>query len=54
MLIFLGTVVYFVLTALLWYSKPRGDLWLIGSLLLGGVYMPYFLWVITRPGRNQD
>ena len=31
----LGTVVYFALSGLLWYWKPRGDLWLIGSLVLG-------------------
>ncbi|MGA7309239.1 MAG: hypothetical protein WBX05_09845 [Pseudolabrys sp.] len=34
-------------SALLWYFKPRGDLWLIGSLI-GGAYIPHFLWAITR------
>lgn len=38
----LGTILYFALSGLLWY-KPRGDLWLVGSLILGGAYMPYFL-----------
>ncbi len=50
----LGTVVYFALSGLLWYWKPRGDLWLIGSLVLGGAYMPYFLWAITREVGHRD
>lgn len=50
----IGTILYFTLSGLLWYSKPRGDLWLIGSLILGCVYMPYFLWAITRQDGQHD
>ena len=53
MRLILGSIVYFGLTAALWYLKPRGDMWLMGSLLLGGIYMPYFMWAITRPDNHK-
>jgi hypothetical protein len=53
MRLIVGAMLYFSLSAILWYWKPRGDLWLIGSLLLTAAYMPYFLWAITQQDGHQ-
>jgi len=44
-----ATLLWFLLTALLWYAKPGEVLWLAGSLLLGAVYYAGFFFYVTRP-----
>jgi hypothetical protein len=41
------TLIFFVLSALLWYERPTSGLWLLGSLLLGGGWGIVFLRLIT-------
>ena len=43
-----GTVVWFALTALLWYSRPGEVLWLLGSVALGAAYFVAFFYYVTR------
>jgi hypothetical protein len=44
-----GSLVWFLLTGLLWYAKPSDVLWFAGSLLLGVVYFVGFFFYVTRP-----
>ena len=48
-LAFVGTIIWFVLVALLWYAKPHELVWLAGSLALGSIYFAGFFWYVTRP-----
>lgn len=47
-----AAILWFVLTGLLWYAKPPGAIWLIGSLALGLVWFTGFLWYVTRPSKS--
>jgi hypothetical protein len=49
----IGTVVHFAPPALFYYSKPRDDLWPIGSFILAGIYVPYLPWATTRQDGRQ-
>jgi hypothetical protein len=44
-----GTLVWFFLVGLLWYVRPGDVVWLLGSLVLGALYMVAFWWYVTRP-----
>ena len=45
------TLVFLVLNALLWYARPNGSLWLVGSVVLGVTWGGFFLRLITnKPG----
>jgi hypothetical protein len=41
------TLVFLVLNALLWYARPNGSLWLLGSVVLGGAWAVLFMRAIT-------
>ena len=43
-----ATILWFFLNGLLWYAKPTGDIWLVGSLALGVVWFGGFLWYVTH------
>ena len=43
-----GSVLYFGLTALFWYSRPSDLNWLTGSLVLGGAWTAWFMWHVMR------
>lgn len=47
-LIVLLSLIFFVLSGLLWFQRPSPHLWLLGSLLLGGVWGYGFFRLITR------
>lgn len=42
-----ASLIFLVLSALLWYERPTPGLWLLGSLLLGGGWGIVFLRLIT-------
>lgn len=42
------TLAFLVLNGLLWYSRPNGNLWLLGSALLGAIWAAVFLRLITN------
>ena len=44
----LGTIAWFGLTALLWYARPGEALWLLGSVALGAAYFVSFFYYVTR------
>ena len=48
-LAFAGTIVWFLLVALLWYARPGDPLWFAGSMALGIGYFSAFFWYVTRP-----
>jgi len=49
------TLVFLVLNALLWYARPNGSLWLLGSVVLGVIWGAIFLRLITNEaGRNAE
>jgi len=47
-----ATILWFFLNGLLWYAKPPGDIWLIGSLALGIVWFYGFFWYVTRSSKS--
>jgi hypothetical protein len=47
-LAFAGTAAFFSLTALLWFSRPTAGLWLLGSVVLGTLYIAGFFWYVVR------
>lgn len=47
------TVIFFILSGLLWYERPTPGLWLFGSLVLGGVWGAVFLRLITYGGGGK-
>jgi hypothetical protein len=49
LLMAIGTLVWFLLVGLLWYVRPGDVAWLLGSLVLGAIYMTAFWWYVTRP-----
>ena len=44
-------IFWFFLNGLLWYAKPPGDIWLIGSVLLGVVWFYGFFWYVTNSSK---
>jgi hypothetical protein len=44
----LGIVLWFILTGLLWYAKPNDTLWLFGSLGLGAAGFGGIFLYVTR------
>jgi quinol-cytochrome oxidoreductase complex cytochrome b subunit len=44
-----GTVIWFVLNALLWYARPGELVWFAGSILLAVAYFTGFFLYVTRP-----
>jgi hypothetical protein len=49
------TLAFLVLNGLLWYARPNGSLWLLGSILLGVIWGVCFLWLITKePQTKRD
>jgi hypothetical protein len=42
------TLAFLVLNGLLWYSRPNGSLWLLGSAVLGVIWGGAFLRLITN------
>ena len=49
LLMAIGTLVWFLLVGMLWYSRPGDIAWLLGSLALGAIYTTAFWWYVTRP-----
>ena len=47
------TLAFLVLNALLWYSRPNGSLWLLGSIVLGVIWGAVFLRLITKEPGSQ-
>jgi hypothetical protein len=47
-LILAATVIFLIANGLLWYVRPTGDLWLIGSVVLGIAWGAVFFRLITR------
>lgn len=45
----IANIAWFCLTGLLWYAKPSGELWLIGSLVLGAIWFYGFFRYVTHP-----
>lgn len=43
-----GTLVWFLLVALLWYARPGELMWFAGSMVLGAIYFSGFFWYVTR------
>jgi hypothetical protein len=52
-LIAILTLIFFVLTGVLWYQRPNPHVWLFGSLFLGVVWGGGFLHLITRGKPNE-
>lgn len=49
------TLVFLVLNALLWYARPNGSLWLLGSVVLGVIWGAVFLRLImNKAERNAE
>jgi hypothetical protein len=48
----IANVVWFFIVGLLWYAKPSGDIWLIGSLALGAIWSWGFLRYVTHPSNS--
>jgi uncharacterized membrane protein AbrB (regulator of aidB expression) len=44
------TLAFLVLNGLLWHARPTPGFWLLGSLVLGGLWGLVFLRVITSRG----
>jgi hypothetical protein len=44
------TLAFLILNGLLWYARPTAGFWLIGSLVLGGIWGLVFLRIISRTG----
>jgi len=44
----IANIIWFFLTGLLWYAKPSGDIWLIGSIVLGVIWFFGFFWYVTH------
>jgi hypothetical protein len=44
------SLVFFLLTGMLWYVRPNPHVWLFGSLILGIGWGAAFMRLITRPG----
>jgi hypothetical protein len=47
--IVLITLVFLILTGVLWYERPPGGIWFGGSLALATAWGTAFFWLITRP-----
>ena len=47
------TLAFLVLNALLWYSRPNGSLWLLGSVVLGVIWGAVFLRLITNEAGSK-
>ncbi len=45
------TLLFALLTGLLWAERPSPGMWLLVSLALGIGWGAAFLWVITRPAK---
>lgn len=43
-----GTILWFLLNALLWYTRPGDVVWFAGSAILGALYFLAFFWYVTR------
>lgn len=39
----IANIFWFFQVGLLWYAKPSGELWLIGSVALGAIWLEIFL-----------
>jgi hypothetical protein len=47
------TLIFLVLNGFLWYVRPNANLWLFGSLCLGGIWGFVFLRLITSSGTEK-
>lgn len=48
-----ASIVWFVLTGLLWYAKPSAEIWLIGSVALAVIWGFGFFWYVTHSSKAQ-
>jgi hypothetical protein len=48
----IASIAWLFLNGLLWYARPPGDIWLMGSVALGIAWGCGFFWYITRPSRS--
>ena len=47
------TLIFLVLSGVLWYQRPNPHVWLFGSLFLGIVWGGVFLRLISREKQNE-
>lgn len=48
----IAIIVWFFLIGLLWYAKPSGEIWLIGSVALGAIWFYGFFWYVTNSSKS--
>jgi hypothetical protein len=44
-------IVWFVITGLVWYAKPSGDIWLIASIVFFAIWCFGFYWYLMRSSK---
>lgn len=48
------TLIFLILNGFLWWERPTPNVWLFGSLAIGGAWGAVFLRLVTSGGGEKD